>query len=157
MTDAPSSRAKILDVGESLEVIESSDSVRAGVPLPEPFSGLTVQPREDVWEKVLDQYRRRILMMTSEGAFFAVLLLVLIGLLWRTFRRELELERQHRNFLSAITHELKSPLAAMRLALETVTAGHASGSATVLSRQNALQKPKIRPPVSRKCVTGLPE
>ena len=43
-------------------------------------------------------------MMVSEGAFFAVLLMVLIGLLWRSMRREVELERQHRNFLSAITH-----------------------------------------------------
>ena len=33
-------------------------------------------------------------------------------------RREVELERRYRNFLSAITHELKSPLASMRLALE---------------------------------------
>ncbi|MGD9253989.1 MAG: HAMP domain-containing sensor histidine kinase [Holophagae bacterium] len=131
-------RAKVLDVGDALEVIESGDSVRAGVPLPEPFSGLTVQPRDDVWEQALDQYRRRIIMMTSEGAFFAVLLLVLIGLLWRTFRRELELERQHRNFLSAITHELKSPLAAMRLALETVTAGRATGADAKRFLDNAI-------------------
>jgi signal transduction histidine kinase len=132
-------RARVLDVGDTLEVIESADSVRSGVPLPEPFSGLTVQPRDEVWQLALDQYRSRIIMMTSEGAFFAILLLVLIGLLWRTFRRELELERQHRNFLSAITHELKSPLAAMRLALETVTAGRATGADAKRFLDNAIE------------------
>ena len=132
-------RARVLDVGDTLEVIESADSVRSGVPLPAPFDGLTVQPRDEVWEQALDRYRRRIIMMTSEGAFFAVLLLVLIGLLWRTFRRELELERQHRNFLSAITHELKSPLAAMRLALETVTAGRATGADAKRFLDNAIE------------------
>jgi signal transduction histidine kinase len=50
-----------------------------------------------------------------------------------------ELERQHRNFLSAITHELKSPLAAMRLALETVTAGRASGEAAKRFLGNAIE------------------
>ncbi len=38
-----------------------------------------------------------------------------------------------------------------------MNAGQASGSATVLSRQKALQKPKTRPSSSRKWVTGLPE
>ncbi len=78
-------------------------------------------------------------MLISEGAFFAVLLLVLIGLLWRSFRREVELERQHRNFLSAVTHELKSPLASMRLALETVIAGRASPEAGKRFIGNALE------------------
>jgi len=67
------------------------------------------------------------------------LLLVLIGLLWRSFRREVELERQHRNFLSAVTHELKSPLASMRLALETVIGGRASPEAGKKFIGNALE------------------
>jgi signal transduction histidine kinase len=53
-------------------------------------------------------------------------------------RREVELERQHRNFLSAITHELKSPLAAMRLALETVLGGRATGETAKRFLTNAL-------------------
>ena len=88
---------------------------------------------------MLGDYRRRIVMLVSEGAFFAVLLLVLIGLLWRSFRREVELERQHRNFLSAVTHELKSPLASMRLALETVASNRASPEAGRRFIGNALE------------------
>jgi len=77
-------------------------------------------------------------MMVSEGSFFALLLFVLIGLLWMSLRREVELQRQHRNFLSAITHELKSPLAAIRLSLETVASGRASPEAVPRFLSNAL-------------------
>ena len=119
----------VLDVGPLLELVASGDERPPGIALAEPFDGLTVRPQAEVWEAMLGDYRRRIVMLVSEGAFFAVLLLVLIGLLWRSIRREVELERQHRNFLSAVTHELKSPLAAMRLALETVASGRASPEA----------------------------
>ncbi len=132
-------RQRVLDVGGDLEVVASSDEGPPGVALKYPGEKLTVRPRADVWDGLLDTYRRRIVMLVSEGSFFAVLLLVLLWLLWRTFRREVELERQHRNFLSAVTHELKSPLAAMRLALETVTTGRATGNAAGRFLTNALE------------------
>ena len=130
---------EMLDLGPELEVIEGDLEGPPGVKLAEPFSAHTIRPRPEIWDGVLDTYRRRILMMSSEGAFFALLLFVLIGLLWKTFRREVELQRQHRNFLSAITHELKSPLAAMRLALETVVSGRASPEAGQRFLTNALE------------------
>jgi signal transduction histidine kinase len=129
---------RALVVGDDLEVVSSSDDGPPGVALAAPYEELTVRPRAQVWDGLLTNYRRRIVMMVSEGSFFALLLLVLMGMLWRTFRREVELERQHRNFLSAVTHELKSPLAAIRLALETITAGRATGDATKRFLNNAL-------------------
>jgi signal transduction histidine kinase len=129
----------VLAVGGLLEVIATGADGPPGVALSEPFAGLAVRPRTEVWEAMLGDYRRRIVMLVSEGAFFAVLLLVLIGLLWRSFRREIELERQHRNFLSAVTHELKSPLASMRLALETVASNRASPEAGRRFIGNALE------------------
>lgn len=129
----------LLAVGALLELVATGEDGPPGVALSEPYGGLTIRPREDVWEAVLGDYRRRIVMLVSEGAFFAVLLLVLIGLLWRSFRRELDLERQHRNFLSAVTHELKSPLASMRLALETVASDRASPEAGKRFIANALE------------------
>jgi signal transduction histidine kinase len=131
-------RQRVLEVGKDLEVVSSTGDAPAGIALHAPFDGLTVRPRAAVWDGLLDNYRRRIVMMVSEGSFFAVLLLVLLWLLWRTLRREVELERQHRNFLSAVTHELKSPLAAMRLALETVTPGRATGESADRFLRNAL-------------------
>jgi signal transduction histidine kinase len=132
-------RQRFLEVGGSLEVVATGSEGSAGLTLAAPCDSLTIQPRTEVWDALLGQYRRRIVMMVSEGAFFAVLLLVLVGLLWRSVRREVELERQHRNFLSAITHELKSPLAAMRLALETVTGGRATGETAKRFLANALE------------------
>jgi signal transduction histidine kinase len=132
-------RQRFLEVGGSLEVVATGSEGPAGLTLATPCEGLTIRPRAEVWDALLEQYRRRIVMMVSEGAFFAVLLLVLVGLLWRSVRREVELERQHRNFLSAITHELKSPLAAMRLALETVTGGRATGETAKRFLANALE------------------
>ncbi|HSO22659.1 MAG TPA: HAMP domain-containing sensor histidine kinase [Chondromyces sp.] len=130
---------RVLAVGEDTELVAGVDGSIPGVALAPPFDSLSVRPRAEVWQGLLDEYRRRIVMMVSEGGFFAVLLLVLVGLLWQTFRREMELERQHHNFLSAVTHELKSPLAAMRLALETVLGGRASGADARRFLGNALE------------------
>ncbi len=136
--------ATLLDVGDDLELRpknsgEQIDDPRPSVPLPLPFADLIVSPAQEAWDDTLDGYRRRILMMVSEGTFFAIMLLVLMGLLWRTFRREVELERQHRNFLSAITHELKSPLASSHLALETVLSGRADKTTSNRFLNNALK------------------
>jgi signal transduction histidine kinase len=125
----------LLAIGDGLELspsdaVEPGAKARPAAPLPAPFDDLVVRPDAQVWSEVLDAYRRRILMMVSEGSFFAVLLMVIVALQWRTLRREAELERQHRNFLSAVTHELKSPLAAVRLSLETVLSGRAEGDSS---------------------------
>jgi len=55
-----------------------------------------------------------------EGGFF---LLVLIGgmtVLTRTIRHDAELRRRQQNFLAAVSHEFKSPLASIRLSAETL-------------------------------------
>jgi two-component system phosphate regulon sensor histidine kinase PhoR len=123
---------------EGLEVVAASlaDST---TPMLDLGDGTVVRPTNGAWSEILEDYRRRIVMMVSEGSFFALLLLVGLGLMWRTLRREVELEKQHRNFMSAITHELKSPLASMRLSLETVLRGRADQSASVRFLENALQ------------------
>jgi signal transduction histidine kinase len=127
-------------VPEQLEIVAASqaDDSRPVVALAGARRGWVIRPTESAWEGILGEYRRHIVMMTSEGAFFAVLLVVFMGLLWRTFRREIVLERQHHNFLSAITHELKSPIAAIRIALETVLKGRADPPTSLKFIGNAL-------------------
>ena len=55
-----------------------------------------------------------------EGAFFLVVLIAGMAVLARTFRHDSELRRRQQNFLAAVSHEFKSPLASMQLAAETL-------------------------------------
>jgi two-component system, OmpR family, phosphate regulon sensor histidine kinase PhoR len=60
-------------------------------------------------------------MILSEGVFFTGCLLFGLWIIHRSTNREVTLARQRRNFLLSITHELKSPIAALRLELETLS------------------------------------
>jgi signal transduction histidine kinase len=55
-----------------------------------------------------------------EGAFFLVVLVGGMAVLTRTLRHDAELRRRQQNFLAAVSHEFKSPLASMQLAAETL-------------------------------------
>jgi signal transduction histidine kinase len=55
-----------------------------------------------------------------EGAFFLVVLIAGMAVLTRTLRHDAELRRRQQNFLAAVSHEFKSPLASMQLAAETL-------------------------------------
>lgn len=62
----------------------------------------------------------RILMILSEGSVF---LLILILGLWKirsSIKKEIKLTRQQNNFILSVTHELKTPLAATQLYLQTI-------------------------------------
>ncbi|MCS6930057.1 MAG: HAMP domain-containing histidine kinase [Saprospiraceae bacterium] len=72
------------------------------------------------YQVLLDRHRRHRRMILSEGIFFTLCLMFGLWVINRAARREVALARQRRNFLLSITHELKSPVAAMRLALETM-------------------------------------
>lgn len=72
-------------------------------------------------ERALTFRRNKILMVVGEGAVFLTFLLLGIYIMQRTIRKELKLVRQQRNFLLSITHELKTPISAIKLCLETLT------------------------------------
>jgi signal transduction histidine kinase len=55
-----------------------------------------------------------------EGAFFLAVLVGGMTVLTRTLRHDTELRRRQQNFLAAVSHEFKSPLASMQLAAETL-------------------------------------
>ncbi len=58
-------------------------------------------------------------MIYGEGSVFFIVLIIGMWLMNRGFRKEVALARQQRNFLLSITHELKSPIASIKLALDT--------------------------------------
>ncbi|WP_235293183.1 sensor histidine kinase [Portibacter lacus] len=58
-------------------------------------------------------------MIGSEALFFGAILIFGIILLNRAFRAEIFAARQQKNFLLSVTHELKSPITAIQLILDT--------------------------------------
>lgn len=65
------------------------------------------------------EYKRTKNMILMEGAVFFLVLILGLWYVQRGFKNEVRLAKQQRNFLLSITHELKSPIAAIRLILET--------------------------------------
>lgn len=59
-------------------------------------------------------------MLAFEGPFFAVVILFMLALIAGSLRTERELKQRQQNFLSAVTHEFKTPIGTLRLLLETL-------------------------------------
>ena len=74
-------------------------------------------PQEGVLRESIDSSTR---MLVFEGAFLALLLLASASLVVAALAREVQLVREQKHFLSAVTHELRSPIASARLAVESL-------------------------------------
>ena len=74
--------------------------------------------------EVLEQLNRdrwhRLNRYAWEGAFFLAVLLAAMGVVYKALREEAELRRRQEQFLAAVSHEFKSPLASLRLSVETL-------------------------------------
>ena len=64
--------------------------------------------------------KRKTAQYIGEGSIFLLLILAGAIFLFRAVKKQLELTSQQRNFMMAVTHELKTPLAVTRLNLETL-------------------------------------
>lgn len=59
-------------------------------------------------------------MIIAEGSFFLVVLAIMTLVMKRNIRREAEVADLQKNFLLSITHELRSPIASSKIALQTL-------------------------------------
>jgi signal transduction histidine kinase len=59
-------------------------------------------------------------LVLAEGLALLVVILIGVYVIFLYWQRQSSLNRQQRNFISQVTHELKSPLASIRLHLETI-------------------------------------
>lgn len=71
------------------------------------------------YQELKAQYTRQEYMILGEAGVIIFTLLIGMWLINRSYNKEMEAARQQRNFLLSITHELKSPIASIRLVLET--------------------------------------
>lgn len=71
-------------------------------------------------QKIDEAERRGVYKYIGEGSAFLFLICVGAVFVYRSVRRQLQLQQQQQNFVMAVTHELKTPIAVARLNLETL-------------------------------------
>jgi signal transduction histidine kinase len=88
--------------------------------LPNKGINLTQLQQTTEYRAIEKKYHSNHRMIVYEGLFFVGCLILGLWMIDRGVTREVEAVRQRRNFMLSITHELKSPLAGMKLILETI-------------------------------------
>src|SRR6476469_7774892 len=69
---------------------------------------------------VQDAKRRKTAQYIGEGSIFFILIIGGAIFVFRSVRKQLRLSQQQHDFMMALTHELKTPIAVARLNLETM-------------------------------------
>jgi len=73
-----------------------------------------------VLTKIEDQHSRNRLKYAGEGIVFLGLILLGAFYIYRSIRLQIQIQQQQQNFMMAVTHELKTPIAIAKLNLETL-------------------------------------
>jgi len=71
-------------------------------------------------EEFEEKRERRKKQYLGEGSTFLLVILIGAAVVYSSFLRSMRLSRQQNNFMLSVTHELKSPIAAMKLNLQTL-------------------------------------
>lgn len=71
-------------------------------------------------EMINEETRRKTMQFNGEGITFLLIILVGAVFVFRAVRRQFKTAQQQQNFMMAITHELKTPIAVAKLNLETL-------------------------------------
>jgi signal transduction histidine kinase len=81
----------------------------------------TISFQKSIHFQVLSaDYQKHRRMVVGEGSFLFLGFLSILWMIQWGYRRDIAMAQQRRNFLLSITHELKSPLASIKLILQTI-------------------------------------
>ncbi len=94
----------------------------------------------DFYKGLLTEYKRQERMILGESIFFVISLIIGVYLINRGYNKEIDAAQQRRNFLLSITHELKSPIASIKLVLETFIKRELSATHINKFSNNALKE-----------------
>lgn len=75
---------------------------------------------QEGFKKITTEYKRNKSKYIGEGSIFFLLILVGAAFVYRSVRRQLNIQQQQQNFMMAVTHELKTPISVAKLNLETL-------------------------------------
>ena len=80
------------------------------------------QALQQDWSVSMQQQlsQTKTLMIIGEGSVFIVLLSIGLYQIRKSFLKELRLANQQQNFMMAVTHELRTPLSAIKLQIQTI-------------------------------------
>lgn len=70
--------------------------------------------------KADNELRGKLYMILGEGAVFFVIVSIGFFITYRSLNKEIQVNHQQKNFLLSITHELKTPIASLKLYLQTL-------------------------------------
>lgn len=71
-------------------------------------------------QKILSDEKTKTFQYVGEGSTFLILIIASAIFVFRMLRAQLKLARQQKDFMMAVTHELKTPIAVTKLNLETM-------------------------------------
>jgi two-component system, OmpR family, sensor histidine kinase CiaH len=74
----------------------------------------------DKYATIIDEKKLKTAQYIGEGTTFLAVILIASIFVYRAVRRQFKLQKQQENFMMAITHELKTPIAIAKLNLETL-------------------------------------
>jgi len=75
---------------------------------------------QDELNQIQQRYNMRKTQYLGEGAVILIVILISAGAVFSSIRGNNKLAKQQHNFILSITHELKSPISAVKLNLETI-------------------------------------
>lgn len=101
----------LVDLNHQLYLGSTQQLLNSGIPEPEMIISKAALDRD------LD---RKVWMVLGEGAVFIIMLILGFLRVRKTIFKELDLASRQNNFLLSVTHELKSPIAAIQLQLQTL-------------------------------------
>ncbi len=85
-------------------------------------------------------YIRNKWMIIGEGSVFGILLIIGMWFIQRAYQKDIRATTKQKNFLLSITHELKSPLAAIGLMMETLIKRNLEKDKQIELHQNVLSE-----------------
>ncbi len=91
-------------------------------------------------QEITDIEKRKSAQYLGEGAIFFLLILSGAGFIYQAVRRQFKMGREQQNFMMAITHELKTPIAIAKLNLETLQKRKLEDSQQQRLIQNTIQE-----------------